>query len=195
MRILLLLLLVPFAVFAQDSNQKRVDSLEKELKFVEADTSKVNIMNNLINAYDGIDSLKLFKIGAESIKKSKEIDYLKGLADAYIELGGAYRSYSLDEEAQEYLEKGNKLAEKLVNKDSSEINLKTWMKGHYYLALTYGNKGLFEKEAVENRSPGMGLSNLRTRVAYLKGDLDFQSQENEGTTVNVHLTVDHDHAA
>jgi len=36
----------------------------------------------------------------------------------------------------------------------------------------------------------MGLSNLRTRVAYLKGNLDFQSEENEGTTVNVHITID-----
>ncbi|WP_276166351.1 tetratricopeptide repeat-containing sensor histidine kinase [Zobellia alginiliquefaciens] len=37
---------------------------------------------------------------------------------------------------------------------------------------------------------GMGLSNLKTRVAYLKGDLEFHSEENEGTTVNVQINVD-----
>jgi len=36
----------------------------------------------------------------------------------------------------------------------------------------------------------MGLSNLQTRVAYLKGNIDFESEENEGTTVNVHINID-----
>ncbi|VAW12339.1 Sensor histidine kinase [hydrothermal vent metagenome] len=45
-------------------------------------------------------------------------------------------------------------------------------------------------EVLKNESSGMGLSNLRTRVAYLKGNLDFQTEENEGTTVNVHINID-----
>ena len=58
--------------------------------------------------------------------------------------------------------------------------------------ITVEDNGIgFTKEAVETKDSGMGLSNLRTRVAYLKGDLDFHTEENEGTTVNVHLTVDH----
>jgi len=47
----------------------------------------------------------------------------------------------------------------------------------------------------KNKNPvqkdsGMGLSNLETRVAYLKGNIDFESEENEGTTVNVHINID-----
>ncbi|WP_273565425.1 tetratricopeptide repeat-containing sensor histidine kinase [Maribacter halichondriae] len=52
----------------------------------------------------------------------------------------------------------------------------------------------FSKDATTDENRGMGLSNLRTRVAYLKGNLDFQSEENEGTTVNVHITIDSDAA-
>ncbi|MGS0527682.1 sensor histidine kinase [Zobellia nedashkovskayae] len=48
----------------------------------------------------------------------------------------------------------------------------------------------FNKENIVTKDGGMGLSNLRTRVAYLKGDLEFHSEENEGTTVNVQINVD-----
>lgn len=48
----------------------------------------------------------------------------------------------------------------------------------------------FKKDILDKKDTGMGLSNLQTRVAYLKGDLDFHSEENEGTTVNVHITLD-----
>lgn len=50
--------------------------------------------------------------------------------------------------------------------------------------------GMKNKKIAGEESGGMGLSNLRTRVAYLKGNLDFHSEENEGTTVNVHLNID-----
>ena len=48
----------------------------------------------------------------------------------------------------------------------------------------------FSKETTEVESTGMGLSNLRTRVAYLNGDLDVHSEKDEGTTVNVHINID-----
>lgn len=50
--------------------------------------------------------------------------------------------------------------------------------------------GMANELLLQDNPNGMGLSNLRTRVAYLKGDLDFHSQKNEGTTVNIHITVD-----
>lgn len=57
--------------------------------------------------------------------------------------------------------------------------------------ITVEDNGIgFKKENLIEKEGGLGLSNLRTRVAYLKGDLDFHSEENEGTTVNVHINVD-----
>ena len=50
--------------------------------------------------------------------------------------------------------------------------------------------GFNKNESLKKKDIGMGLSNLETRVAYLKGNIDFESEENEGTTVNVHITVD-----
>jgi len=42
--------------------------------------------------------------------------------------------------------------------------------------------GFDKKESLKKKDSGMGLSNLQTRVAYLKGNIDFESEENEGTT-------------
>lgn len=49
--------------------------------------------------------------------------------------------------------------------------------------------GFNKNEELAHNNSGMGLSNLQTRVAYLKGNIDFESEENEGTTVNVHLNI------
>ena len=49
--------------------------------------------------------------------------------------------------------------------------------------------GFDKSKSLKQKGTGMGLSNLQTRVAYLKGNIDFESEENEGTTVNVHLNI------
>ena len=57
--------------------------------------------------------------------------------------------------------------------------------------ITVEDNGIgFIKEDQPSNNKGMGLSNLRTRVAYLKGELDVQSEANEGTTVNIHINID-----
>ncbi|MEP3207946.1 MAG: sensor histidine kinase [Maribacter sp.] len=50
--------------------------------------------------------------------------------------------------------------------------------------------GFNQNESLQKKGSGMGLSNLQTRVAYLKGNIDFESEKNEGTTVNVHINID-----
>ena len=50
--------------------------------------------------------------------------------------------------------------------------------------------GFDQSKNLKKKNTGMGLSNLQTRVAYLKGNIDFESEENEGTTVNVHINID-----
>jgi len=76
--------------------------------------------------------------------------------------------------------------------NASEI-LVQYMREGDIVDITVEDNGIgIDDLKLQTGGKGMGLSNLRTRVAYLKGDLDFQSQHNEGTTVNVHLDL---HAA
>lgn len=148
MRLLLFFscLSLSLCAFGQNSPEKDIDSLERQLKAAKADTAKVDILCLLTRAYGGVDSLKTFQMGAEALRLSTKIDYLKGAADAYIALGGSYMDYSLLEKARGSFEKGNVLAEKLIAKDSSKQNLNLWAKGHYNLGLTYGYGGDNGKE-------------------------------------------------
>ena len=43
----------------------------------------------------------------------------------------------------------------------------------------------FYADAIDRKETGMGLNNLKTRVAYLNGEIDFDSNPNEGTNVNI----------
>ncbi len=73
---------------------------------------------------------------------------------------------------------------------ASEV-LVQYMREGNIIDITVEDNGVgMDKEVLENEASGMGLANLRTRVAYLNGDLDFQTVENEGTTVNVHINID-----
>ncbi len=59
------------------------------------------------------------------------------------------------------------------------------------LNITVEDNGVgIPKEVLRNKNKGMGILNLQTRVAYLNGELDFQTKKDEGTTVNVQLEID-----
>lgn len=73
---------------------------------------------------------------------------------------------------------------------ASEV-LVQYMREGNNVDITVEDNGVgFKKNKQQTKDSGMGLSNLRTRVAYLKGNLDFHSEANEGTTVNVHINID-----
>ena len=74
--------------------------------------------------------------------------------------------------------------------NASEV-LVQYMREGNNVDITVEDNGVgFKTKKGQTGDSGMGLSNLQTRVAYLKGDLDFHSEENEGTTVNVHINID-----
>jgi len=148
MRIVLTLslLLTSLALSAQNGMEQQLDSLENELKHAKADTTKVNVMCLLTRAYGGIDSVKTFQMGQGALDLSKKANYLKGITDAHIAIAGGYLDYFDLDKAEYFYKKGIQYAEKLVAKDSSEANLKLWMRGYFNLGVTYGRKGDSEKE-------------------------------------------------
>ncbi|KAG1649525.1 Sensor histidine kinase MctS [Nymphon striatum] len=74
---------------------------------------------------------------------------------------------------------------------ASEV-LVQYMREGSQVDITVEDNGIgFDKsKSLKEKDSGMGLSNLQTRVAYLKGNIDFESEENEGTTVNVNINID-----
>lgn len=58
------------------------------------------------------------------------------------------------------------------------------------LFITIEDDGVgFSPETLKNKN-GIGLSNIRNRVEFLKGEIEISSAPNEGTTINIELVVD-----
>ncbi len=57
--------------------------------------------------------------------------------------------------------------------------------------ITVEDNGIgIDNKVLEKKGSGMGLDNLKTRVAYLKGNMDFLTEKDEGTTVNIYINID-----
>lgn len=180
--ILISLLLLPCLVFCQtdgaqyrDSLERSLDNilnLEKEQKQTDTETKKVDVLCLLSRAYDGIDSTKTFNFAYEALKISKRNRYGKGIVDANFTLGRALM-YTDPQKAADYLEKGNKLANKLIKSDSSIPLLELWANGTYNLGLTNGYLEKHEKEieitdmvipVVEKLGDSLFLANIYTNL-------------------------------
>ncbi|MDV7139734.1 sensor histidine kinase [Maribacter sp. TH_r10] len=73
---------------------------------------------------------------------------------------------------------------------ASEI-LVQFIRDNNKVDITVEDNGIgFENEDRSSKVKGMGISNLKTRVAYLNGKLEFHSEMNEGTTANVQINLD-----
>jgi hypothetical protein len=96
---------------------------------VKTDTAKVNLLSELSLVLSKVDSLETFKTAFEALSLSQKIKYQKGEAAALFSIGGAYMDYFELETADEYLDEGLPIIEKLVQKDSTRANLKLWLQG------------------------------------------------------------------
>ena len=63
---------------AQNSNQVVIDSLIAELPKAEPDTNKVNLLNDISNAYKRIDPEKGVEYGEQGFALAEEINWIKG---------------------------------------------------------------------------------------------------------------------
>lgn len=187
-----ILLLVGFTN-AQSDRENRIDSLEnllgnfrnleKEQEKINAEAQKVDVLCLLSKAYDGIDSTKTFELAREALVLSESSGYTEGYIDANFTLGRAMM-YIDPKEAAKYLEKGNRLAEKLMKKDSSKSLTKLWAQGTYNLGLTYGYLGSDNREleftdlvipVVERLGDTHFLANIHTNLGSKHMDLgDFE---------------------
>ncbi|MFN1218990.1 ATP-binding protein [Chryseobacterium kwangjuense] len=57
----------------------------------------------------------------------------------------------------------------------------------FYITVEDDGKGF--DVSILDKSPGIGFTNIKNRVEYLKGNMDIVSTQGEGTTVNIELNV------
>jgi two-component system NarL family sensor kinase len=71
---------------------------------------------------------------------------------------------------------------------ASKIILQCSQNGNTFLITIEDNGTGFDAEAAL-KAEGMGFSNIKSRVDYLKGKMDIESAINEGTSINIELDV------
>jgi tetratricopeptide (TPR) repeat protein len=87
-----------FGAFGQ--NNSVIDSLENILKTAKADTTKVNCLNSLSSEYMKISDYKMSMQYAESaLVLANTLDYKKGIADSYYNIGNTYKNQGKYQEA------------------------------------------------------------------------------------------------
>jgi tetratricopeptide (TPR) repeat protein len=113
----IILNLIQLHSFAQKQGQALIDSLLLELPKAKEDTNKVKILTKLCNNFQLIGEYdKGLKYGNQALNLSKKINYKKGIADSYNNIGNVYWRQSYNDKALEnyfaslktYRELGNK---------------------------------------------------------------------------------------
>jgi tetratricopeptide (TPR) repeat protein len=90
-----------------------IDSLEKELKVIENDTTKIEIFNNLSQSYFNVDPQKGIEYATKSVALSKKLDRNEDLADSYSMLGLNYLVFGDYQASADYYYKSLLIYEEL----------------------------------------------------------------------------------
>jgi PAS domain S-box-containing protein len=117
---LLILFLVCSLSFSQ---QTKVDSLQKLLTSTTEDTTKVNLLNDIFIAYQDTGIATALKYAKQALELSDKINFLKGKASAYNNIGLYYFNVGKSSEALEYYLKANDLFVQIDNAKGNEISL------------------------------------------------------------------------
>jgi signal transduction histidine kinase/tetratricopeptide (TPR) repeat protein len=116
-----LLLLCSTKLFSQDVGigseyihiaRKRIDSLQKLLESTRLDTEKVNLLNLISKQYRIVDEFQSYIVATEALEKAEKLQFWKGVAESYINLGFINAEQGLQDLAIEMYEKGAEIAEK-----------------------------------------------------------------------------------
>ena len=158
-----LLLMLSLSLFAQT----KIDSLESQLTTVE-NIEKVNILNKLATAYLNKSPQKAIEYSNQSLKLSKEINYIEGEAHALKTIGVGNYYLSNFDKSLEYYFKSLKIMEDIDDKEGistlfNNIGVIYWRLGNFDQALEIYSeslkivKELGNKEGISKPLNNIGL--------------------------------------
>ncbi len=143
--ILIIIVFVSKHVFALE--QQNLDSLIYSVQDMRGDTNKVIVLNRIADRllYVDYEEIRYFAEGALSL--SEELDYKKGVAIAYNNLGIYYREVGVYDQAIDYFFKSLKIMEEIDNqagiaRSYNLIGIIYYYLTNYDLSLEYYNKAL-----------------------------------------------------
>ncbi len=183
-------------VFCQDSNF--IDSLLKNISKVTGE-KKVNMLNDLADSYLRTSPGKSIEYAKQAIQLSQQINYQKGIGDAYNLTGIADFYQGQFADALTNYKAGLKIRETLKDKKGiasslSNIGLLYNSLGNYEKSLEYGLRALKAREELGDKYT-IGASILNVGVVYYHiGDLN-SALNYFNQALNIMQTIKKDKAA
>ncbi|MCD4665391.1 MAG: tetratricopeptide repeat protein, partial [Bacteroidales bacterium] len=143
--ILLLICFVKPGLYAQDQNY--IDSLVQSLKYSPHDTVKINLLNKIAADIVYVNSDKIYDYAHEALQLSEELNFRKGIAESYNNLGIYYRIKGIYEMSIDYFFNSLTIMEELNDKSGiarcyNLIGIIYYRLNNYDLSLKYYNKAL-----------------------------------------------------
>ncbi len=143
--ILVIIVFVSKHVFALE--QQNLDSLIYSVQDMRGDTNKVIVLNRIADRLLYVDYEEIRYFAEDALSLSEELDYKKGVAIAYNNLGIYYREVGVYDQAIDYFFKSLKIMEEIDNqagiaRSYNLIGIIYYYLTNYDLSLEYYNKAL-----------------------------------------------------
>ncbi|QEC51602.1 signal transduction histidine kinase [Anseongella ginsenosidimutans] len=130
----------------------------------------------------------LLKFGLEAALRELCESVITGDLRINFEAFNIERSLPLTSQVTIYRIVQEALANALRHAEASDILVQcSQNKGRFYITVEDNGKGM--NGSANGRKTGLGLDNIKNRVAYLDGKLEIISAANEGTALNIELNV------
>jgi len=147
---LLLLLIIPVVVFAQ--NQAPVDKMLWSLESMNEDTLKVNQLNKIALSYSDSDSTKAFFYNKKALSLAKKLQWKDGVAKSHFYLGTIYNVYFCYDKALSSFNQSLKTSnQKILSKSFQSIGEVHLNTSDFSKALDYSFRALKIDEAIGNK--------------------------------------------
>ncbi len=175
--ILIFIVFLSHFVYADESDQAKIDSILSVLKKTGDDTSKVKLLNRLSFLYNKTNPNEGLKFGIESLALSEELEWKTGIADACNSIAGNYYYKSDYSKSLEFFFKSLKINEELLDTVSIAQNLGNIgnvyaLQGNSVKALEYFDRTLKIFEKLGNKE-GVGVEmGNKGNIYYALGDFD-----------------------
>ncbi len=164
---------ITLAGFSQGSGN--LDSLIKSLSNPMDDIAKVNLLNKIASDIFFIETDSMYSFANEALEIAENIDYKKGIAEAYNNLGIYYRENGLYDEASKYHFRSLEIMESIGDKNGiarcyNLIGIIYYYLSDYDLSLKYYLKAL-DINIEQNDTKWIGGNSNNIGMIYeMKGD-------------------------
>ncbi len=166
------------------SGQAKIDSLLGQLAKASSDTARINILNSASFSYGVVDPDKGIALARQSLQLNSELQWPKGLANAYNSLYTNYFNRAANDSALYYAERSMKINEEIGNARGVAVNLGNIAniyesQSNFAKALDYQFRSLKQREEIADKgllaTCLMNIGNIYMEIGDLAKQMEYHA--------------------